>query len=139
MNAKPGVQITARQKITISIVLMLAPASRSIRKVCELSGACQAKNVVQRNFRAKHRPRVNPLSFARKVVRRRFVPKLEVRKPTKERSLQKLEMPDGHCQLVQSPLTIYDFGAEQILIPTILRIARYVLIGIIAQGYCGSR
>jgi hypothetical protein len=48
-------------------------------------------------------------------------------------------MPDGHCQLAQSPLTVYDIGAEQILIPTILRISRYVLIGIIAQSYCGSR
>jgi hypothetical protein len=50
MNAKPGVQITARQKITISIVLMLAPASWSIRKVCGYSDGCQAKNVVQRTF-----------------------------------------------------------------------------------------
>jgi ABC-type cobalt transport system substrate-binding protein len=61
MNARPSVQNTASQKITVSIVLMLAPASWSIRKFCGFSGACQAKNVVQRNSRPTHRPRANPL------------------------------------------------------------------------------
>ena len=36
--------------------------------------------------------------------------------------LQKLKMPDGHSQLVQSPLPICDLGIEQILIMIVLRI-----------------
>jgi hypothetical protein len=39
----------------------------------------------------------------------------------------------------KSPLPICDLGAEQILIMIVLRTARQILIGIIAQGYCGSR
>ena len=48
-------------------------------------------------------------------------------------------MHDGHSQFVQSPLPICNLGAEQILIMIILRTARQILIGIVAQGYCGSR
>jgi hypothetical protein len=51
-------------------------------------------------------------------------PKLDAGKPCNERGLQKLEMPDGHSQLVQSPLPICDFGAKQILIMIVLWIAR---------------
>ena len=54
----------------------------------------------------------------------RGCPKLEVGKPCNERGPQKLEMPNGHSQIVQSPLPIYDLGAEQILIVIVLRIAR---------------
>jgi hypothetical protein len=80
-------------------------------------------------------PQVNPLSFAREVL----CPELKVGKPCNQRGLQKLDMPDGHSQFVQSPLPICDLGAEQILIMIVLRTARQILIGIIAQGYCGSR
>jgi hypothetical protein len=50
MNAKPGVQNTTSQKITISIVVMLAPASWSIREVCGFPECCQAKLFVRRNL-----------------------------------------------------------------------------------------
>jgi hypothetical protein len=76
---------------------------------------------------------VNPLSFAREVL----CPELKVGKPCKERGLQKLDMHDGHSQFVQSPLPICDLGAELIMI--VFWTARQILIGIIAQGYCGSR
>jgi hypothetical protein len=50
MNAKPGVENTS-QNITISVVLMFAPASWSIRKASGFSAARQTKSVAQRNFR----------------------------------------------------------------------------------------
>ena len=50
--------------------------------------------------------------------------KLEIGKPGKERGLQKLAMHYGYSQFVQSPLSICDLGAEQILILSVLRIAR---------------
>jgi hypothetical protein len=61
----------------------------------------------------------------------------EAGKSCNQRYLQKLEMPDGHSQFVQSPLPICDLGAEHILIMIVLRIARQILIGI--DGHCGSR
>ena len=71
-------------------------------------------------------PQVNPLSFAREVL----CPKLKVRKPCNERGLQKLHMPDGHSQFVQSPLPFCDLGTEQILIIIVLRTAR---LGVAAE------
>ena len=66
------------------------------------------------------------------------VSKVEVGKPCDERGLQKLDVPDRRLQLVQPPLPFRYLAAEQILIMVILRIAREILIGIIAQCYCRS-
>ena len=65
MSTSPAVQQTVRPSSTAWIVVMEAPTSTSIRKVCGFPSRCQAKAVVQRNLSGIITiPKVNPLSFA---------------------------------------------------------------------------
>src|SRR5882724_2205174 len=138
LTRSTGIQLNARlslrrpcELLTLSQSCGLADAASSGHAYRAIRGRCC---VIEGS---------GPAHFARSIHYlsrgKRCVPKLKVRKPCNERGLQKLDMPDGHSQFVQSPLPFCDLGTEQILIMIVLRTARQILIGIIAQGYCGSR
>ena len=66
------------------------------------------------------------------------MPEVEIGKPCGERSLQELDVPNSRLKFIQSSLPFRYLAAEQILIMVILRIAREILIRVIAQCYCRS-
>lgn len=68
-----------------------------------------------------------------------FSAKLEVGEPCNQSCSNKLEMPDSGSQLEQSPLAVCHFDAEQILVMSILRVARQIFIVVVADGYRGLR
>src|ERR1700732_2213794 len=60
--------------------------------------------------------------------------RLIVRKPAQRCSLQKLEMRDRIRKLLEATLSVGNFGAEQVLMMAVERLALQVLVGAVSQS-----